>query len=95
MIHYVLLKLKNGLTEETKAIFESTYASLTVELDGLKSAEVRYNCVTRDQNMDVMVRMEMRDEAVLKEYIAHPLHVGLVNSTKEIVSTVISFDYLP
>ena len=93
MIHYNLLKLKEGA--DVDAVFEESkkvYAALEEELDFLHNAVVS-KCVTvRDSNADIMMIMEIDSPEFLQTYLQHPKHVKLATDTREFVAARMSFD---
>lgn len=93
MIHYNLLKLKQGA--DTAAILarcQTVYAELEAELDFLHDAKV-CRCVTeRDSNADIMMVMQLDGPEYLNDYLKHPKHLALVNDMKDYVMDRMSFD---
>ncbi|MBQ9825567.1 MAG: Dabb family protein [Firmicutes bacterium] len=64
MRHYIIIKLKDRsmkseAAEKARSIFEKTLC-----IEGIKSVEVRENCVDRPNRFDVMIEMEMEPEAL-------------------------------
>lgn len=74
--HYIIAKFKPEYTHEDisrmlpdiKSIFDETLA-----IDGIKSVTVSRNCIDRDNRYDVMIEIEMAEDA-LKEYDASEPH---------------------
>ena len=94
MKHLVLFRVQpGGLTEERKRQIEQVYAQLAELVEGLRSVKVYYNCVDREQNLDVMVEMELDGPQALKAYLEHPLHVEFAADSREFISQAVSFDY--
>ena len=93
MIHYNLLKLKEGA--DVDAVFEESkkvYAELEAELDFLHDAVVK-KCVTvRDSNADIMMIMAIDSPEYLQSYLQHPKHVTLATGMKDLIAARISFD---
>ena len=93
MIHYNLLKLKDGA--DAKAVFDQcreVYAQLEKELDFLHDACVS-RCVTqRDSNADIMMVMQIDSPDRLGDYLGHPMHTALAQSLKDAVEARMSFD---
>ena len=93
MIHYNLLKLKEGA--DTDAILtqcRAVYAQLEAELDFLHDAKV-CRCVTeRDSNADIMMIMRIDSPERLADYLQHPKHVALAQGLKDSVAARMSFD---
>ena len=94
MTHYVLLKFKPGEYDDSiLALAEKTFAQLENELDGITRAQVWSNCVERDTNADLMVRLELTGEDMLGVYLRHPLHVEFANQTSDKLAGRMSFDH--
>ncbi len=94
MIHMVFMKLREGiLTEELLREYQETFDAIRRDLpEDVKSARVLRNCVDRAQNMDILIKMELRDESALPRYLRHPRHVAIGEKMAEHIVSLASFD---
>lgn len=94
MTHYVFMKFEKGyLTPETSTKISDTFESLSKALtEEIISATVRLNCVEREANMDLMIKMELKSEKSLPIYLNHPLHVGIGREMNPHIVNRASFD---
>ena len=94
MIHTVMMKFQPGFwNDEVLADFRERFAGIQAALpETVLAVDVWQNCVERDQNADVMIRLKLRDKAALPLYLKHPLHVGLGQQYNPNVQQIISFD---
>ncbi len=97
MIHLVFVKMKEGLlSDELVRGYEEDFAAIARAMAGeVLGVSVLRNCVVRDQNMDLLVRVEMRDAQVLPRYLEHPLHLAVREKLLAQTRTLASFDYEP
>ena len=89
MVHYNLLKLKEGA--DAAAILaqcQAVYAALEAELPFLHDARV----TVRDSNADIMMVMRIDAPEQLGDYLSHPMHVALAQGLKDAVAARMSFD---
>ena len=94
LMHYVLFRMKDGaLTQKVKDDFENTFAALKSAMsEDIIDATVKFNCVRRDANMDVMVILKLASRESLTKYIPHPLHKDFAKRTDPILISRCSFD---
>ncbi len=94
MTHYVLFKFKEGfMGPEVLRRFEDTYAQLKELIpDDIKDYRIYGNCVERDSNMDMMVKIELKEKASLQRYLQHPKHIELISSFSAKEKSRVSFD---
>jgi len=91
--HLLLMRcVPDGLTAERRVLIENFYARMAEAVDGVNGVQIRYNCVARDQNMDVLVEMDIDGPGTLAAYLEHPLHQDFVRESKSFISAVVSFD---
>ena len=93
MVHYNLLKLKEGAdAAATRAQCQAGYAALEAELPFLHDARVS-RCVTvRDSNADIMMSMRIDSPDQLSAYLTHPKHAALAQGMKHEIEARMSFD---
>ena len=95
LMHYVLFRLKDGaLTANVKNDFENTFAALKAAMsEDIIEASVKFNCIERDANMDVMVVLHLASKESLPKYLVHPIHTDFAKRTDPILISRCSFDY--
>ena len=94
MYHYVLLKFAPGT--DLDAAYErvcKTYDELDEALPYLNDPVVYRCCVERDSNADIMAKVRLDSESCLKDYLTHPLHVGMAQSFQDMLIGRSSFDH--
>ena len=94
MTHYVLFRFEDGfMSDEVVNRFEETYAELKTLLPGdILDYAIYGNCVERDSNMDMMVKIELKERASLQRYLQHPEHIALISSFSAHEKNRVSFD---
>ena len=95
MIHMVFMKLEPGiLTEEIFREYQDTFEKIHRDMpeDVLEAAVLR-NCVDRDQNMDILIRLRLRGKEALGAYLQHPAHIAIGEKMNPHVVKIASFDY--
>lgn len=94
MTHMVLMKLRDGcFTDEVYFDYCETFDAIARALpEDVLRVRVYRNCVTRDQNMDVLIRMELAGPDSLQKYLNHPLHVAIGSRMNPHVVKIASFD---
>ena len=81
LTHIVMVRLTPGfVTEEYFRYTVEQFDRLVEAVPGLLDARVERNCVAREGNYDLCIRLTLSDESVLGEYLAHPLHREFVDS---------------
>ena len=95
MIHMVFMKLEDGfLTDAVFGEYCETFRTIAEELpEEVKRAEVFRNCVDREQNMDLLIRLELKNEASLSKYLQNPHHIAIGKKMNPHVVKIASFDY--
>ena len=95
MVHMVFMKLEEGfLTEEIFRVYRETFAAIAADLpEEVRRAEVLRNCVPREQNMDILIRLDLRDAESLPKYLRHPRHLAIGEKMNPHVLKLASFDY--
>ena len=92
--HIVMLRLTPGfVTDEYFAYTEDIFARLREAVDGILAVSCHRNCVAREGNYDLMIRLELADASVLPVYLAHPLHLEFARSNGDQLLSRASFDY--
>ena len=92
--HLVLMRFAPGfLTDAYIAYTRRIYQEIAVSLPGLRSVKVFQNCIQRDGNFDLMVKMELLAPTDLSTYLVHPLHLEFVESHAGQICGRASFDY--
>lgn len=93
MLHYVLLSFAPGFfTDEIFEFAVACFSGMPDEESYIHSVSVKRNCVLREGNMDLMVAMELEDEASLKAYLECRLHKQFVSVVGDHVVTKVAFD---
>ena len=94
MRHIVMMKLQPGVFDDKAlADYRATFRALREALpEDVLAVRVIPNAVPREQNMDVMIEMELRDADSLPRYLRHPLHVGIGERWNPYVVKIASFD---
>lgn len=94
MRHFVSMKFEPGFF--SPAVFEKISAAFR-ELqqalpEDILACAVHRNVVEREQNMDLMIEMTLRDRASLEKYLPHPIHRGIGEVMNPHVVKIASFD---
>ena len=94
MKHYVLMRLKEGVFDETaEQDYRDTFARLREALpEDILAVTVLRNVVDRPQNMTVMIEMTLKDADSLPKYLNHPLHKAIGQRYNPFVEAIASFD---
>ncbi len=97
MIHLVFVKMKDGpVSDALLRELEDDFAAIAEAMAGeVPEVSLLRNCVARDQNADLLIRVEMRDPEVLPRYLEHPLHLAVREKLLAQAKTLTSFDYEP
>lgn len=95
MIHMVFMKFEPGffrpeVTEQIATAFSQLSAALP---DDIYEAQVKVNCIERQTNMDLLIRMHLKDESSLARYLNHPIHVAIGEQINPHIINRCSFDY--
>lgn len=95
MTHYVLFRFndpqqKTIIYEKAKIVF----AALQQEVSCILDAQVFLNCVERNSNADLLIKMELNGPEALEIYLYHPLHRKFVLETDDFVEQRTSFDHM-
>jgi len=95
MTHYVLFRFEDGfMSDEVLNRFKETYAELKTLLPGdILDYAIYGNCVARDSNMDMMVRIELEEKESLQRYLQHPKHIELISSFNAKEKNRVSFGH--
>ena len=93
MIHYLRLKLKPGFfSDEVFSISVEVFNGIGKALAGIEDVQVSRNCIPRDTNADLLVRMTLEGREALEAYLEHPLHLGFVRQVQAHVEQRLTFD---
>ncbi len=94
MVHQVLFKLAPGFSADTmRELYNVTYVHLPEEIPEVEHTAFYCNCVDRDCNMDVMIRVDLTCKDGLEKYLNHPLHQRFVKETQAHIMERVSFDW--
>lgn len=95
MIHMVFMKMEPGiLTEEVLQMYRDTYAKIQADLpEHVLQVEILRNCVERDQNMDLMIRLHLAGRDSLAVYLQNADHIAIGQKMNPHVLKIASFDY--
>lgn len=93
MTHYVLFRFKDPqqkpiIYEKAKTAFSKLRQGVSCILD----AHVFLNCVERNSNADLLIKLELDSPEALEIYLRHPLHRKFVLETDDLVEQRITFD---
>ena len=93
MLHYLLLKLKDGtdigkFAEEANKRLESFFDS-DILIDDVK---IIRNAADRDENMDLLIVLRMAGQDVLPEYLKSSVHKDFIAWAGPQVAQKITFD---
>lgn len=94
MQHFVLIKFKPGyMTEEKVCQIRSAFAEIKANINGIHQLQIEQNCVKRDTNMDLMIRLSLSDDSLLNIYLNHPAHIAIAKDMESYIEKRVSFDY--
>ena len=92
MIHYLLLKFKPGFfSDEVFSMAVEVFTGIGKALAGIEDVQVSRNCIPRDTNADLLVRMTLEGHEALEAYLEHPLHLGFVRQVQAHVEQRLTF----
>lgn len=67
MIHYLLLKFKPGFfSDEVFSMAVEVFTGIGKALAGIEDVQVSRNCIPRDTNADLLVRMTLEGHEALR-----------------------------
>ena len=93
MTHYLLLKFNSTASVDyCKSIVAQAFSELKHAIPDIRGADIYYNVIARDSNMDIMVQMDLKDEATLSEYLNHKLHKELIEKIHDKIDIRVTFD---
>ena len=93
LTHFVLVKLNNGEScVEIQPRAKELLSRCVGVIDGFEAAEVHINCFEREQNYDLMLEMQMKNDQTLKEYLPHRLHKEFVEYLAPKAASKVTFD---
>ena len=73
--HIVMFRFEPGfVTEDYLRYTAEQFDRLVQAVPGLLASRVSRNCIAREGNYDLHVRLTLENETVLPAYLAHPLH---------------------
>jgi hypothetical protein len=94
MQHYVLIKFFPGFISEDRIIqIKNAFAEIKADVEGVLEVRIERNCMERDTNMDLMIRLLLSDETQLDVYLKHPSHLAIAAVMEPYVQNRVSFDY--
>ena len=92
MTHFLLLKFEDGFfSDEIFRLAQAIFSQLSKEVPAVGETAVLRNCIVREENADLLVRMELSRDG-MKEYLEHPLHRRFVDTVDSHVVRRMSFD---
>ena len=94
MRHFVGMKFEPGYF--SPAVFEEIAAAFAALREALPeeilACVVHRTIVEREQNLDLLIEMELKDRASLEKYLPHPIHRGIGEVMNPHVVKIASFD---
>lgn len=94
MVHYLLLRFKeDALTDHIIDTFIEKFEDIEKKYEGIVNPQVYRNIVSRGNNMDLMVTLEMSSFEALKNYLESPEHTELMDRYEDLVELQVSFDH--
>jgi len=94
MTHIVMYKFPEGeYKDEYKEQAELAFSKVKAETKGVQNVFVFSSCVKRDVNFDLMVAVEVIDEAALKEYLSNPNHKAFSKEMDKYIINKARFDF--
>lgn len=92
--HLVMMRFApDFLTDAYVAYTRRIYQEIADSLPGICAVNVYQNCIQRDGNFDLMVKMELLAPEDLPAYLVHPRHLEFVESHAGQIFGRASFDY--
>ena len=94
MVHYLLLRFKeDALTDGIIDTFIEKFEAIEKKYEGIVNPQVYRNIVSRGNNMDLMVTIEVSSFEDLKNYLESAEHIELMERYKDLVELQVSFDH--
>ena len=92
--HLVILKFREGTTQEQIEDFLVGVKGLRDKFDGVVDLSVGENFTNRSQGFTHGVCVRFHDQAALEHYLSHPAHIDVVDTyIKPILDDIIVIDY--
>ena len=91
--HLVLLKFKDGVTEDEISRLEAMLSKLPDVISEIREYQFGRDIVRSERSYDFGLSSSFDDLAALERYQKHPEHVKVLQLVKEITSNVITTDF--
>ena len=92
--HVVLFKFKPVVSDIDRDAFKSMLHQLQTDIPLVKQLETGDNFTDSPRACDLVLLVDVDDEAALKEYGAHPLHQPVLKRSSEIMEATYIVDYV-
>ncbi len=91
--HIVLLKFKEGTTNEKKEELEKSLKALPDKISEIKDYEMGFDIIQSPRSYDFGLIATFEDVEALKRYQEHPDHVAVLKLVLEISDGIIAVDF--
>lgn len=91
--HVVLFKFKAEVSTEDRNAFREMLHKLSADIDLIRQLETGENFTESPRAFDMVLLVDVDDEAALKAYAAHPDHQPVLQRAGEIVEASHIVDY--
>lgn len=92
--HVVMFKFKADVAGEDRAAFKQMLHKLQADIPHVKQLQTGDNVVDSPRACDLVLMVDVDDEAALKAYAAHPDHQPVLKRAGEIMEASHVVDYL-
>lgn len=95
MTHLVLMKFQENFLDEDNFIqIKEAYQELKEALpEEIIDIQLYRNIIDRESNMDILIKLELKNADSLPIYLRHPIHQAISTKMNPYVTTRVSFDH--
>lgn len=91
--HVVMFKFKPEVSADDRAAFREMLHKLADDIDLIQALETGENVVESPRACDMVLMVDVADEAALQAYAKHPDHQPVLQRAGEIISASYVVDY--
>jgi hypothetical protein len=91
--HYILIKFKNGTSDEHIGEFRKRMLALRTKLPGIEHLEMGRDILRDARSWDLILIMRFASTEALRRYQQHPEHLSLMAFNQPFVADVASVDF--
>jgi hypothetical protein len=92
--HVVMFKFKPEINAELRTEFMQLLSKLAQDIEVIHTLEIGQNFTQSPRAADILLTVDVEDEAALAEYADHPLHQPVKKMAADICSESRIVDYI-